>query len=56
MSTNTTYTCDRCKKVEPFNIDLLFLRSMFAADGSWDLCSECKEKFLAFMKKKPYTG
>jgi hypothetical protein len=54
MSTIFVYTCNRCnKKVEDGRSGWITLDARYQ-DGNWDLCTECKEKFFCFLKKKPY--
>jgi hypothetical protein len=53
MSNTTIYICDRCKESGPWDVNWLFL-SELCGNFRQDLCRDCREKFFAFMKKKPY--
>lgn len=53
MSEAIIYSCDRCKKsVTKDRSYWMTLKERFRDDKVWDLCPDCKEKFLLFLKNK----
>ncbi len=54
MSNQTIYTCDRCGKTshQLFSDGGTKLTHLFS-DRSYDLCYDCKEKFLRFIRRQP---
>jgi len=55
MSTINIYTCDRCKKQTQNFIGWMTVSvTGVCVRTAWDLCEECKEKLLCFVRKKPY--